>query len=87
MDGNTGNLSGKNMYREEHLQKKSNECADLWREWFRLYEKALGAPDARRAWCKCCDEFSIMCHHEATTNPRYKDMKGYWNEPPPPPPK
>ena len=43
---------------------------------FACMKKALGAPDARRAWCKCCDEFSIMCHHEATTNPRYKDMKG-----------
>ena len=52
-----------------------------------MAKKALGAPEARRAWCKCCDEFSIMCHHEATTNPRYKDMKSYWNEPPPPPPK
>jgi len=36
MDGNTGNLS---MYREEHLQKKSDECADLWREWFSLWQK------------------------------------------------
>ena len=50
-------------------------------------EKALGAPEARESWCKCCDEFSIMCHHEATTNPRYKNMKSSWNEPPPPPPK
>jgi len=50
-------------------------------------KKALGAPEARRAWCKCCDEFGIMCHHEATTNPRYKDMKFEWNEPPPPPPR
>jgi hypothetical protein len=49
-------------------------------------KKALGAPEARRAWCKCCDEFSIMCHQEATTNPRYKDMKSDWNEPPPSPP-
>ena len=51
-----------------------------------MAKKALGAPDARKAWCKCCDEFSIMCHHEAKTNPRYKDMKFDWNEPPPPPP-
>ena len=46
-------------------------------------KKDLGAPNARKAWCKCCDEFSIMCHQEAITNPRYKDMKGYWNESPP----
>jgi len=46
-------------------------------------KKALGAPEARRAWCKCCDEFTIMCHQEAITNPRYKDMKHTWvNEPP-----
>ena len=49
-------------------------------------KKALEAPDARRAWCKCCDEFSIMCHEEVMSNPRYKDMKYEWNEPPPPPP-
>jgi hypothetical protein len=49
-------------------------------------KKALGAPDARKAWCKCCDEFGIMVSEEVKTNPRYKDMKGYWNEPPPPPP-
>ena len=52
-----------------------------------MAKKALGAPDARKSWCKCCDEFSIMCHHEAKTNPRYKDMKFQWNEPPPTPPK
>jgi len=46
-------------------------------------KKAFGAPEARRAWCDCCDEFAEMCHEEATTNPRYKDMKMYWNEPPP----
>ena len=47
-------------------------------------KKALGAPDARKAWCKCCDEFGIMITEEVKTNPRYKHMKGYWNEPPPP---
>ena len=50
-----------------------------------MAKKALGAPDARKAWCKCCDEFSIMCHHESMTSPRYKKMKYQWNEPPPPP--
>ena len=52
-----------------------------------MAKKALGAPDARKVWCKCCDEFSIMCHEEAVNNPRYKDMKYQWNEPPPPSPK
>ena len=27
------------MYKEEHLQKKSDECAQLWWEWRRLWEK------------------------------------------------
>ena len=66
------------MYRETHLQKKSDECASSLEGVVTLVaKKALGAPDARRSWCKCCDEFSIMCHHEAKTNPRYKDMKSY----------
>ena len=27
------------MYREPHLQKKSDECAALWREWHTLWRK------------------------------------------------
>ena len=27
------------MYKEPHLQQKSNECAAMWREWFELFEK------------------------------------------------
>ena len=51
-------------------------------------KKAFGAPEAREQWCKCCDEFAVMCHEEATTNPRYCNMKMEWkNEPPPPPPR
>jgi hypothetical protein len=49
-------------------------------------KKALGAPEARRAWCECCDEFGTMVSEEARTNPRYNRMKFAWNEPPPPPP-
>ena len=30
-------------------------------------EKELGAQDARKDWCKCCDEFSIMCTEEVKT--------------------
>ena len=77
------------MYREPHLQKKSDECARLWREWESLpAKKDLGAPEARRKWCECCDEFSTMCHEEVKTNPRYINApKMFWsNEPPPPPP-
>jgi hypothetical protein len=52
-----------------------------------VLKKALGAPELRQKWCKCCDELGEMIHLEATTNPRYKDMKNSWNEPPPPPTK
>ena len=34
-------------------------------------KKALGAPEARKRWCKCVDEFSVMLSYEAKTNPRY----------------
>ena len=51
-----------------------------------MAKKALGAPDARRAWCECCDEFSTLIQHEAETNPRYNNLKSTWNEPPPSPP-
>ena len=27
------------MYKEEHLSKKSDECAQLWREWETLWRK------------------------------------------------
>ncbi|MEK9894728.1 MAG: hypothetical protein VW454_07175 [Pelagibacteraceae bacterium] len=50
-------------------------------------KKALGAPEARKKWCQCADELGEMVSWEAKNNPRYKDMKNYWNEPPPPPPR
>ena len=61
-------------------------CSPLEGVGISVAKKALGAPDARKAWCKCCDEFGIMVSEEVRTNPRYKDMKNYWNESPPPPP-
>ena len=51
-----------------------------------VLKKASGAQDARKEWCRCADELSEMIHLEAKTNPRYKDMKSDWNEPPPSPP-
>ena len=45
-----------------------------------VLKKALGAPELRQQWCKCCDELGEMIHLEATTNPRYKDMKNSWND-------
>ena len=41
-------------------------------------KKALGAPDARKDWCKCCEEFGEMISQEVKTNPRYKDIKSWW---------
>jgi hypothetical protein len=44
-------------------------------------KKALGAPDARRAWCDCCDEFGVMVSHEAKTNPRYTNIRPLFDKP------
>jgi len=66
-------------YKEPHLQKKSDECAELWREWFSLFETR--DPDdyerieARKVWCKCCDEFSEMVHQEFLTNSKYNNLR------------
>ena len=62
-------------------------CRPLEGVGISMAKKDLSAPEARKAWCKCCDEFGIMVSEEVRTNPRYKDMKNYWNESPPPPPK
>lgn len=63
------------MYREPHLQKKSDECAALWHIWFKLKEnKDPLEKTARKAWCKCADELGKMISHEVKTNTRYKDL-------------
>jgi len=62
-------------------------CLPLEGVGISMAKKDLSAPEARKAWCKCCDEFGIMVSEEVRTNPRYKNMKNYWNESPPPPPK
>ena len=38
-------------------------------------KKALGAPEARKKWCQCCDEFGEMVSQEVKTNPRYKGLQ------------
>ena len=43
-------------------------------------KKALGAPELREKWCKCCDEFGIMISEEVRTNPRYRNIKSHWND-------
>jgi len=44
------------VYREPHLNKKSDECAALWREWFELLSnKDPAAKELRKEWCQCAD--------------------------------
>ena len=62
------------MYKEPHLQKKSNECAKLWREWFDVkynQKDTDRATELRQQWCKCCLELGEMVSQELKTNPRY----------------
>jgi len=60
------------MYREPHLQKKSDECAKIWYEWLELFqEKDPEAKVIRKKWCNCVTEFGEMVSQEVKTNPRY----------------
>ena len=64
------------MYREQHLNKKSDECKVLWYIWNELaVNKDPLAKPARKAWCKCADELSEMVGQELKTNPRYKNFQ------------
>ena len=66
------------MYREPHLQKKSDECAKIWYEWFeQKYEikDEENSKELRRKWCKCCDDFGEMVSQEVKTNPRYTSVR------------
>ena len=68
------------MYREPHLQEKSDECAEIWREWFSSFENletkhSQQTKDLRKKWCNCVTEFGEMVSQEVKTNPRYKDKK------------
>ena len=38
-------------------------------------KKAIGAPEAREKWGKCCDEFSEMLSQEVRTNSRYHGIR------------
>ena len=42
---------------------------------YSVAKKAIGAPDARSEWSKCCTEFGEMVSQEVKTNPRYKDLE------------
>jgi hypothetical protein len=66
------------MYREPHLQQKSDECRDLWIWWHELWERdenSKEAKDARQKWCECVTDFGEMVSEEVKTNPRYKDLQ------------
>ena len=65
------------MYREPHLQQKSDECRDLWYSWKELWDVdkfSKEAQEARKKWGKCVTEFGEMVSEEVKTNPRYKDL-------------
>ena len=66
------------MYREPYLQRKSDECRDLWLVWKELWDVdkfSKETQDARKKWGKCVTEFGKMISHEVKTNPRYKDLQ------------
>lgn len=66
------------MYREPHLQSKSDECANIYRRWwyYKYTIKDEGkAEDIRNEWGTCVTELGEMVSHEVKTNPRYKDMR------------
>ena len=67
------------MYREPHLQQKSDECRDLWYSWKELWDVdkfSKETKEARKKWCQCVTEFGNMVSYEVKTNPRYKDLIG-----------
>jgi hypothetical protein len=69
------------MYKEPHLQKKSEECKILWKIWYELLNsKDPLASTARKTWIKCVDEFSEMVNEEYLTNPKYKKIKSIDSE-------
>ena len=66
------------MYKEPHLQRKSDQCAYLWKNWYN-YKYGLGdeekAEEYRKLWGKCVEEHTKMCEHEVKTNPMYANMR------------
>jgi len=65
------------MYQEPHLQKLSDKCAMLWKNW---YNYKYGLKDEKKAeryrklWGKCVDQHTKMCEEELKRNPKYKKM-------------
>ena len=46
-------------------------CSPLEGVGISVAKKDPGAPEARRKWCICCDEFAAMIDREVKENPRY----------------
>ena len=66
------------MYKEPHLQKQSDLCASIWKEWYYFkydLKDEEKATKRRKLWCRCVEEFSVMVSYEVQTNPRYKDLR------------
>ena len=66
------------MYREPHLQKKSDKCAKIWCEWFEQKYKIKDekkAKELREKWSQCVTEFGEMVSEEVRTNPRYHGIQ------------
>jgi hypothetical protein len=66
------------MYREPHLQEKSDECRDLWWAWKKLWDvdkDSIETKNARKKWCQRVTEFGEMVSEEVRTNPRYHGIR------------
>ena len=66
------------MYREPHLQCKSDECRDLWLVWKELWDRDKNSKEAKKArkkWGQCVTEFGEMVSEELRTNTRYHDIQ------------
>ena len=66
------------MYREPHLQCKSDECRDLWLVWKEIWDRdkdSKEAKDARQKWCQGVTEFGEMVSEEVRTNTRYHGIR------------
>ena len=64
------------MYKEPHLQGKSDECAQIWEEWIVLFKnKDPREKEIRSKWSQCVTEFGDLVSQEVKTNPDYKDIR------------
>jgi len=66
------------MYRAPHLQRKSEECSDLWWAWKELWDLDMHSEETKRArqkWRDCSSEFGEMISKEVKTNPRYQGIR------------